>query len=407
MASDRASHGPGNAIWLFVNKLLKLPARALHTVVKSISPGFEQDFFGSDAFSRSTARYTWSANQFGHLALGVIAAAGPGHVIAYLSDSPPLLPVFACGLVFLGLYLLKEVADTQIEVEGDDETLPFQLNLFELGTDSVTDTAFVALGFAGAWFWAHLGVPLVPVWPWLALPSLFGLVFGWLCVRAALNVLPCRGRLDASALPGFARLRRFNGRIDASVFGDLQGSAREGERRSGEACAAAARNVERFVGDPGGVLVLSARDGVSGKTFLALAVGCELVERGKKVRYLTSRSLAHDTYETEQEGALPLAEAEVVVVDGCTGPLRETLDKIGQRTARLPSHMVIVADGERASDKNHAQLHAECGELRRDLRRTVLAVRIVQGLKVRAPNRRRPPEAEAAGWADAPRPAPS
>jgi hypothetical protein len=165
--------------------------------------------------------------------------------------------------------------------------------------------------------------------------------------------------------------------------------------------------VERFVSDSaGGVLVLSARDGVSGRTFLALAVGCELVERGKNVRYLTCRSLTHHTYETEQEGALPLAEAGAVVVDGCTEPLRATLDRISATTARRPSHLVVVAEGERASDKSHGQLHAECEDLKRDLGSTVLAVRIVEGLKVRAPNRRRRPEAEAAQGADAPRPAP-
>lgn len=404
MATAAAGQAPAKTGWLKLAELLKVPARVLHDLIKRISPGFEQNFFGSDAFSRSTACYVWLANQFGHLALGVIAAAGPGHAVAYLSGSPPLVPVLVSGLLFLGVYVLKEVADTQIEIE-EDPNLPFQLDVFELGDDSKTDTLFVTLGVTGACLWTFFGPAQVPVWPWVAVPFLVGAWLASTCWRAGATVLPCRGRLDASALPGFARLRRFNGKIASKVFGELRGTTSEGKRRTDdEACAEAARDVERFVRDGGGVLVLSARDGASGRTFLAVAVGCELVERNKRVRYLTWRSLKHSTYEMEQDGALPLAEADAVVVDGCTESLSETVRELRRKVAPLPSHLVIVADGGRASDECHGQLQAECKDLEAELGRPVLEVRIVEGLVPRAPNRRRTrrPEADrpaASGYA--------
>jgi hypothetical protein len=388
MASNLAGDAPADTFWLRLNRFLGWPARKLHNAFRRFLPGFEENFFGSDAFSRSTARYVWFANQFGHFALGVIAAAALGHATAPLFGCPPLWPVVVSGLVFLGFYVLKEVADTQLELE--DTSLPFQPNVLELSNDSLTDTAFVALGYMGAVLWAFFAPTQTFVWPWIGLPSLFAVGFGLYCFSSGRRVLPCRKRLDSSALPGFARLRRFNGKIESTVFGQLErqpGSEGGPKRQSDENSAEAARNVERFLGDPGGILVLSAKDGVSGRTFLALAVGCELVERGKQVRYVTWRTLKHRTFDTEEEGAVPLAKADALVLDNCTASLREIRDMVRARATRMPTHVVVVVDGDLASDERHEELQTECEALHHELG-AILEVRVVKGLKVRAPNRR-------------------
>jgi hypothetical protein len=357
-----------------------------------------ENLVGSDAFSRNTAVYVWITNQFGHFAVGLIftfiVTLAAQWVIAHAGYLPPDLvtgTLYGAILVVL-VYAGKEYGDVAVETNEaglDGRPRPFPLPLKELVEDSATDTAFVGLGAVVA----HLATYRVVLgeWPWWSWSSAILAALAFFCVREARRVLPCRKRLDNSALPGFARLRRYNG-----AFREIQLAAQAASPtvpvlpavpvdsvrlRPGQAdSTAAAKRIGDFIHGAGGILVISAEPNKTGRTFLAIALGCEFAARGSGIRYTTWRSAQRPAVDDEQEGALQLDSAEVVILDDCVVALDEVYKRVSNCRLR---HLVIVV-----ADETAATIKRACESLQQRAGSTVVSIRITESFKVRQVARR-------------------
>ena len=238
--------------------------------------------FSSDVYQSYTASYTWTSNQTAHLGLGFILAS-----IA-LAWFPELRGVW---WVLFVPYFLKELYDAYLTWKINKG--PLAIERAEVWWDGVADFTFVSLGVAyallitgGVWHHAVFFVALAAA----------VLVFG-------ARFIPEKRAFDKSKLPYLFRLGTYHCRnLGADLAGEIDGFFRQrGETRH---------------------LLLHGNPG-SGRTTLAVGIGCEAAIRHGYVRYLPFPKLIEElgTSGRVSKPSEPWSfdEADILIVDDCPG----------------------------------------------------------------------------------------
>jgi len=274
--------------------------------------------FASDVYQSYTASYTWSSNQAAHLGLGFCAAALALGLVPWLAEHRWILFV---------VYPLKEARD--VVLAGRMAVSPFPVPRAQVLVDAATDLAFVTMGIALA--------AMLPLEP--------GEAILWLCVLAALAFLawrrfgPEKRAFDKSALPYLFRLGAF--RASWSVEEPA---------------------VRRFLRGEGPRHLLLVGKAGSGRTTLAVAIGCEMTVRQGYARYCSAGFLAEHiatgrTAPSEPVEPWTIDEAELLVVDDVMG-----LDAIAPRAASLAGKRCLwVAAAAADVGALEARLHRTFG----------------------------------------------
>lgn len=357
-------------------RLLRPAGAGLLRLAHRLAPGFAATVFGSDIFERYTARYTWLANQFGHVAIGIVLVA-LGVVLGLIvqAEAPASWGV-ATGLLLWGVvYVPKEVADGVLAERSSAGLFP--PDALELGLDMVDDALFVLVGVLAAIALFDVLSP-GPIWPWLADPRWGGAMVaillvvllpfaGWR-IRA---VLPAKDALDRACLPYTVRLARFNGALAAARRAGGSDEALGAEPMAPTALAELVLAFARDAAEAPEAIVLAAAPGATGRTWLACAIGCEATARAIPVRYLSWRARDLQPYPE----ALAPAAARLVIVDDCAA----SLETVAAELALPPGRRLLVVRPDPAAEA--AALLPEGSE------RPLLGLLLTRGVDVHAVRR--------------------
>ena len=231
--------------------------------------------FDSDVYTSYTAWYAWRSNQCGHAGLGCIVSLAAITFVPWFDEHRWALFAF---------YPFKEAFDfwRAVKVNKGPFPVPWRVIL----ADCVTDTLFVWLGV----FITYL-VPL----------SLWDIAVIAIAIAVVLAIAlpywrPSKRGFDKSGLPYLFRLATFY-------------------PANWEAAKAPIRD---FLNQKGvGHLVLFGPH-ESGKTSLAVGIGCEAIEAGKNVRYLSACRLLEELSAPQRpdpDEPWTVDEADVLIVD--------------------------------------------------------------------------------------------
>ncbi|MBU6166737.1 MAG: hypothetical protein KGQ52_11505 [Alphaproteobacteria bacterium] len=205
------------------------------------------NLFSSDVYQNYTATYAWASNQTAHLGLGCVVAMIALALCPWLAEH--------LWLMFL-VYPAKEGLDVWLarRLRGS----PFPVPLREILIDSATDLGFVSLGIALA--------VLQPLHP-ASLAAWAGVALAFAAL-ASRHFIAGKRAFDKSALPYLFRLGGFRAtwRDEADV-------------------------IRAFLDGNGPPHLLLVGQRGSGRTTLAVAIGCELANRLQLVRHVSCPDL--------------------------------------------------------------------------------------------------------------------
>ena len=249
--------------------------------MSTAAPGIPQkhgpSLFNSDVYTTYTAWYTWTSNQSAHMGLGCAVALIMLGLVPWFADHR-----WAMFLV----YPWKEALDFYLAWRVNKP--PFAMRALYILADCVTDAGFVSLGV--------LIVALSPI-EWRDLIPIAVAVAVLLAV-AMLYWKRGKKAYDKSGLPYLFRL---------ATFHPADWTAAEAPVRS---------FLERLGADH---LVLFGSYH-SGKTSLAVGIGCEALEKGSLVRYLAAGRLLEElgspsSGPSAADQPLTVAEADLLIID--------------------------------------------------------------------------------------------
>lgn len=233
--------------------------------------------FNSDVYTSYTAWYTWTSNQCAHMGLGCAIALIALGLVTWFGEHR-----WALFLV----YPWKEALDFWLAARVNKP--PFRMRWSAILADCLTDLGFVSLGV--------LIASLAP----LDLKDIFAVLTGTAVLVAIAFLCWKRGKqaFDKSGLPYLFRL---------ATFHPADWTAAEAP-------------VRNFLAEKGMAhLVLFGSYG-SGKTSLAVGIGCEALEKAARVRYLAAGRMLEElggppSEPSSDDEPLTVAEANMLIVD--------------------------------------------------------------------------------------------
>jgi hypothetical protein len=312
------ANGSGWIATRLVRLLLDVCAPVGRLLLRFVPSESVHRWFGSDIFERYTTEYTWYANQFGHFALGLVAATLAAWIGRLFSQHGWWIIAACIVAALLALYIGKEAADWLMVKQMKS---PFAIDFDEAIKDSGADIYFVCFGAvfgllaAGHWL-AALGIlnadgPLIANVVGDVLPFAIGFGIAWWLRN---RYVPGKIHFDKSDLPFYYRLPSYRG----SLVLRGQPSTEDNERAAVGVIEGAARDDER----PRHLIIYGPRH--SGRTAMAVGIAVSLTLRLRKIRYLTMARLTHNLPSELRPGSFkdpthwPVKEVSHVIIDDAT-----------------------------------------------------------------------------------------
>lgn len=383
--------------------LLQPPLRGLACIqlrlARAVLGKLFSDIYGSDIFNRTTAFYTWWADQFGHVLIGSIFFGAissllvrltrwlaevavrrdfdvPEALVECLTHPGPTELLLALFFWFI-FYVVKEVVDAMLE---DPSPAPVAADFLitdatrqELRADGWTDILFVLLGVL-LWFMVSD--------PWVAIPLALATAV-WL-VPLSIAFIPGRRRLDRTGMPDFLRLHAYA--RDRKVTAALHDGNNSMACRPADTVAGFSEPAHGTTA----VVLISAAPQITGRSALANAIGCEFNQSGAAVRFLRWRELIAEDWEEVGPTLYTAPEASFFVVDdvpfdGNGRTIEIAIEKITAKRKIPPPRVVVVLTGAGTDCEAHIAQAARALATR--LGTPVRTLRVVA--KVTSPTRHR------------------
>jgi hypothetical protein len=240
----------------------------MNNKAKRIWKQFWKDVWGKDANRGVTLSYSWLANQFGHVALGALAALVFYAIFLIWSDDQEKRELFGlwCSV---GIWIVVEIImfGTTYKKWRQTENYPFRPNLKFLTLDLLTDLGYFQLGAVVFYLPHHMDNMIV----WYAFVGLLTILF-----IAFIYWFDIRIHQQEAHLPFSFHLARWKGKMDPQMMQEIE------DFTNGKS------PIRHF---------LLFGEVKSEKSALAVAIGNEMVNRKNKTYYVTINEFLRLLYE--------------------------------------------------------------------------------------------------------------